>query len=166
MDETTTTPGPFELEKRIGTMDTGYRSRAVVTIEASWDGTRLSMTGTAERPRAADIDAGGQMQDDVAAMAPDELEIPEADRDALVFIWRLYHLNDLSAGCEHQRAAGWTYDEHPAEPCPVCDYKMGTAWLTAPVPADVLERLRSLMGPTAPGAYAEPDAKQAATVAD
>lgn len=57
--------------------------------------------------------------------------------------WR--HLNDMRAGCEHQRAMGWkSYDEHPSEPCPVCGYKYGTAWLVEPLPAEVYSFVESL----------------------
>jgi hypothetical protein len=63
----------------------------------------------------------------------------------LLDIWNRWHLNDMKSGCEHQRALGWTsYDEHPSEPCPVCGYKYGSAWLREEVPADVLEWLREL----------------------
>ena len=59
--------------------------------------------------------------------------------------WKLYHLNDLQAGCEHQRELGWnSYDEHPAEPCPVCGYKYGTAWLKVDVPENVIDFLFGL----------------------
>lgn len=64
-----------------------------------------------------------------------------------VEIWKEWHLNDLQAGCEHQRALGWDidgYDAHPSEPCPTCGYKYGTAWLTKKVPQKVLDFLNSL----------------------
>ena len=60
-------------------------------------------------------------------------------------IWKLYHLNDMQAGCVHQRALGWNnYDEHPSEPCPECGYKYGSAWLKMEVPKEALEFLASL----------------------
>jgi len=59
--------------------------------------------------------------------------------------WKLYHLNDLQAGCEHQRALGWdNYDEHPSEPCPTCGYKYGSAWNRLEVPQKALEQLIEL----------------------
>jgi hypothetical protein len=62
-------------------------------------------------------------------------------------LWHLWHLNDLRAGCAHQRDLGWEldgYDKHPSEPCPVCGYKYGTAWNTIEVPNSVIECLAGL----------------------
>jgi len=62
-------------------------------------------------------------------------------------IWHLWHLNDMRAGCVHQRALGWDkegYDLHPSEPCPTCGYKYGSAWLKEDVPEDVLAFLVNL----------------------
>ena len=62
-------------------------------------------------------------------------------------IWAKYHLNDMKAGCEHQRELGWEkdgYEKHPSEPCPVCGYRYGTAWKTIQVPPEVLSFLVSL----------------------
>lgn len=61
--------------------------------------------------------------------------------------WKLWHLNDLHAGCEHQRALGWEdegYDKHPSEACPTCGYKFGSAWNKVDVPVNVLNFLRGL----------------------
>lgn len=63
----------------------------------------------------------------------------------LLRLWDDYHLNDLQAGCEHQRALGWkSYDEHPSEPCPTCGYKYGSSWLTKEVPSKVIEVVRNM----------------------
>lgn len=41
---------------------------------------------------------------------------------------------------------GWVYPPlgHLTEPCPVCGYKYGSAWLTVELPTDVIEFLQSL----------------------
>ena len=58
---------------------------------------------------------------------------------ALKDLWNRWHLNEMQAGCEHQRALGWiSYEEHPSEPCPVCSYKFGSAWLFDALPDDFL----------------------------
>lgn len=83
----------------------------------------------------------------------------------LLDVWSQWHLNDMSPACEHQRALGWeselvdptkpkTQDNmkgwnhppagHLGEPCPVCGYKYGSAWLKRELPADVIEFLQSL----------------------
>lgn len=62
--------------------------------------------------------------------------------DQLMFIWKLYHLNYMKSGCEHQRMAGITYDDEPKHICPICGYKIGSAWKHMKVPDDVLEILK------------------------
>lgn len=62
-------------------------------------------------------------------------------------MWKRWHLNDMHAGCEHQRALGWEregYDAHPSEPCPTCGYKFGTAWLSESVPDAIIAALKAL----------------------
>jgi hypothetical protein len=54
-----------------------------------------------------------------------------------------------------QRSPTWNMltwvrrDEHPdgllSEPCPECGYRFGSAWLYEPIPADVLEFVRSII---------------------
>jgi hypothetical protein len=79
--------------------------------------------------------------------------------------WRIWHLNYMNPGCEHQVLwdtekelvmpdgrtvkAGWArFDEHEegllGKPCPVCGYKYGTEWKKREVPDHVLEWLRDL----------------------
>jgi len=63
----------------------------------------------------------------------------------LLDVWAKWHLNDMSAGCEHQQALGWdSYSAHPSEPCPTCGYNYGTAWHRTTVPAEVVEFLVKL----------------------
>jgi hypothetical protein len=61
-------------------------------------------------------------------------------------VWRDWHLNDMRAGCEHQRASGW--DKKPnasiGKPCPVCGYEYGSSWLSVDVPDEVLDFLANL----------------------
>lgn len=62
-------------------------------------------------------------------------------------LWEAYHLNDMQAGCEHQKALGWDkdgYSKHPAEACPTCGYKYGTAWLKIEVPQNDIDWLFQL----------------------
>jgi hypothetical protein len=141
----------------IGTIDTGRATRAVVTIHVEWtppgeerlgqvrpEGS-LSITADAKRPRASDIDEGGQMQNTLRTTEIEYAPSWSAEKLAtLLDVWDTYHLNDMQAGCEHQRELGWTYDEHPAEACPECGYRMGTEWKTMPVPNDVIQYLFSL----------------------
>lgn len=135
----------------------------------------LSMVGNIWNPRHTDAFSSGQNLEEIATYFPHDKRVLR-----LVEIWRVWHLNDMKAGCEHQRAEGWdnrpidpskptnTYgkhfegqkqdswnllgwirpDEHPdgllGKPCPVCDYKYGTAWLTEPLPLEVVVELNGL----------------------
>jgi hypothetical protein len=133
---------PFERNVRVGLLDTGYKSKAVVTVRIKWDGTRLSLVGDIKRPGASDIDGGGQIHDHLAEIEDIDLSIPAADRDRLKIEWQRWHLNDMRAGCTHQRDARWNMDQL-SQPCPVCGYRFGSAWLTEPVPEEIVEWLRT-----------------------
>ncbi len=50
-----------------------------------------------------------------------------------------WHLNDMHAECEHQRARGETWKTHPSAKCPDCGYKLGHAWLFVELPAHIVE---------------------------
>lgn len=58
--------------------------------------------------------------------------------------WHEWHLNDMHAECEHQQAMGWKYETHPMFACPVCGYKLGSAWTKREVPAWVIQFLEYL----------------------
>lgn len=68
----------------------------------------------------------------------------------LLDIWHRWHLNDMRAGCEHQRAMGWKCNDHhdkktfKGEACPVCGYSIGSSWLTEELPPEVVEFLINL----------------------
>lgn len=64
--------------------------------------------------------------------------------DKLIAIWERWHLNDLQAGCAHQRKLGWNAKDHLNQPCPACGYRYGNAWLFEPVPDSVIEWLFAL----------------------
>jgi hypothetical protein len=94
-----------------------------------------------------DIVAGGPMLDELNKWFGKSKEFAQIYR-----LWKLYNLNDMHAGCEHQRELGWeksdninAYDAHPSTPCPVCGYKFGTAWLYAPIPEEDLALIRELL---------------------
>lgn len=136
---------------RPGTVPTGRR-RSSVFAKIDYDGERLSIVGVVGPTAKGNSHGGaGQIVDEL-----DRLNSPESTarnyapgwngRKVHEFakVWRDWHLNDMRAGCEHQRAMGWTYDEHPSEPCPVCGYKFGTQWLKEDVPDSVIAFLKSL----------------------
>lgn len=59
-------------------------------------------------------------------------------------IWKRWHLNDMKAACEHQEIMGITYHKNPKHVCPVCGYKIGSAWKRRNVPQAVIEFLVAL----------------------
>jgi hypothetical protein len=71
-----------------------------------------------------------------------------------VDVWKHWHLNDMRAGCEHQRDTGIaniSFKNHPdglngliGKPCPVCGYEYGSKWLHEDVPQDILYFLNAL----------------------
>lgn len=63
--------------------------------------------------------------------------------DDFVAIWKKWHLNDMQAGCEHQRIFDWGNDK-VKKPCPICGYKYGTAWLKEDLPDWVVSYLEAL----------------------
>jgi hypothetical protein len=68
-----------------------------------WDGKRLSITGV-EGPKANGHAWGSCGQ--VTMNSADHVQrIPEYDQ--LAEVWERWHLNDMNAACEHQRAEGW-----------------------------------------------------------
>ena len=52
--------------------------------------------------------------------------------------WKLYHLNDLQAGCVHQRSA------NNKKYCKICKYEYGSAWKSLIIPDKVIEFLSLL----------------------
>jgi len=103
------------------------------------DSGRLSIAGVHGPKRNGDAyGSWGQIQDTL--LDPTLIPGPgwNADRIKRLFdIWQRWHLNDMRAECEHQRALGWTFDAHPSEHCPVCGYKCGSKWLREELPWDI-----------------------------
>jgi len=115
-------------------------------------------------------ESSGQYIDNIAELVDGALDSPLylEIRD----LWEKYHLNDLNAGCEHQRknwdenkeiilphsyrknetekkTARWVYPkDHPdgllTKPCEICGYRYGTDWVYAPIPKADLDRILAL----------------------
>lgn len=133
---------------RLGTTLAGKR-RVSVYCEITYKDRNLAISGV-EGPYPSGNCAGGTGQIDMH-MDDEYIEglnlapgwtIGKVER--FVAVWREWHLNDLQAACEHQRALGWKWTTHPMAICPVCGYELGSAWLRKDVPKDVLDWLRGL----------------------
>jgi hypothetical protein len=144
----TTTATVINKTVRLGTRPTYNGRRMNVFCKIGFDGQRLSISGVEGPTRNGNcIGACGQI-DMHLGQGEDITPAPGWTAEtiaAFLQAWNRWHLNDMRAGCEHQRALGWTkYEDHPSEPCPTCGYKYGSRWLTEEVPADVLAFLSSL----------------------
>ena len=74
----------------------------------------------------------------------------------LATLWNRWHLNTMRAACAHMPAADLVREDNgyggtristsdPRNTCAESGYRYGHAWLTEPVPADVVARLEELM---------------------
>lgn len=77
--------------------------------EKEGKGPVLSMVGNVWLPSRRDVESCGQnyghLKADIATRV-----IPRAQLDRMLAVWERWHLNDMRAGCEHQRAA-WDVSE-------------------------------------------------------
>lgn len=87
-----------------------------VFVKIEWDGKRLSLSGVIGPKSNGDTTGScGQIADEFRYSLTSES--PGWDQEMvqkLVDLWGRWHLNDLKAGCEHQRAEGW--DRRPIDP--------------------------------------------------
>lgn len=59
-------------------------------------------------------------------------------------LWNDWHLNDMSAGCVHQREAGWG-PELCGDACATCGYEWGSAWLLRRLPVEIERKAEFLI---------------------
>ena len=131
---------------RIGTIDREGLFVEVTLKDAYGDSPALSIMGWTQLRRNTDWSSGGQIVSTLLDPAVKPYgDWTKADIHKLAFVWRLYHLNTMQAACEHQREDGWQYSTHTGKSCPFCGYQIGSAWLSKPIPADVLEYVRGLL---------------------
>lgn len=138
---TDTTFTSFKRNFLLGSTATG---RVWVTVEFDVNG-RLSFTGEIGPRRDGNCSGNaGQIVTDLTEIGRFADGWDAAHVYRLVEVWREWHLNDVRAECEHQRKLGWTWTTHPADQCPECGYRLGSAWLRVEVPEDVLEWVKGL----------------------
>lgn len=136
----------FRKTVRLGTAKT-YGGRTYSTYaRIEFTEGKLSICGV-EGPLPSGNCLGGCGQIDMHLKAEDLNPAPGWTRNKIrdfLNVWNLWHLNDMKAECEHQRARGETWKTHPEAICPDCGYKLGSAWLREEVPADVVDFLLKL----------------------
>lgn len=117
-----------------------------VFCRIKWQNGKLSISGVIGPKKNGDATgSAGQIDmdltpDDFTSFAP---TFDAGEVEQFLAIWKQYHLNDMQAGCEHQREAGWTHRD-VGHACPVCGYRYGSAWLHKDIPEHVQEYLYNL----------------------
>lgn len=126
---------------RIGMIEIGMRS-ASIYISAKYEKERFSMSGVIGPLKSGNALGGcGQIDMEFAhrnekdndkryneLIEPKDINFaPQWNAEMwldVLDVWKEWHLNDMQAGCEHQRGLGWTYKDHhdkktfKGEPCP------------------------------------------------
>ncbi len=92
---------PFKRLLNPGSGDCGQ-----VFVRIDWDGERLSLVGVEGPKQNGDARGSSGQCVDFDASTPNPPWTPERI-ERLRELWEQWHLNDMRAGCEHQRAAGW-----------------------------------------------------------
>jgi hypothetical protein len=132
---------------KLGKKETSGGRAYSIYCEIRFDGKRLSISGV-EGPLKSGNCLGGcgqidmHLKDEVENIKPAKgWNWPKLRR--FFNIWENWHLNDMQAGCTHQRALNWGNDKI-SKPCPECGYKYGSKWLFEPVPKDVIDFLEAV----------------------
>jgi len=98
----------------------------------------LTIVGAVWNSTHTEIISGGQNDGEILSYF-----LKSAKVQRIVEVWNRWHLNNMHAECEHQRALGWTWLTHPSEPCPECGYRLGSTWLREDLPAEIIAEVRS-----------------------
>ena len=167
-----------------GKIDYNGSGRKNCRVTIDWElketekGATFSAIGNVWNPRETHCYSCGQNLDTIAIYFGGNKKVQR-----IVEIWQRWHMNDMKAGCTHQRAERWderpidptkptnayislTRDgesrpyysgwnmlawakrsEHPqgllGEPCEVCGYRYGTAWLHDEIPAEIIAEIKN-----------------------
>lgn len=96
----------------------------------------------------------GQIREALNDISKPARRFPRAKIDRIEELWADYHLNAMQSACAHQKNsdgyAAWIANtgRMDLDTVPACDtcggYRFGSAWLHKPVPAKIVDELRSL----------------------
>lgn len=95
---------------------------------------KLSITGEIRTPNNRGIICLGQCYDTMLEIYPNDERLQK-----IVAIWKRWHLNDLKAGCIHQKHGDYSNPEISGQVCPETGYKYGTSYLLEELPEDVIQ---------------------------
>jgi hypothetical protein len=160
-----------------------HRATIEITLQKKSKGLVLSICGNVWNHIHTDLIQCGQIQDTFKEALNHYEMLSAGDHPTftklfvnykklrqLLTIWDKWNLNDLNAGCIHQRIAKWdevklddtkpltqdnmatwtTPDKNPkgllTVPCTICGYKYGTAWLLEELPQDIIQFVKEFAG--------------------
>lgn len=140
----------------------GYKNSLYTTLEIELtekeEGLVLSICGNIWNQKRTDCIQCGQIEVTLRKIHTSKLilfngNISEENFLKLLDIWDRWHLNDLNAGCIHQRDLLKKIINHDYEylitlpefnQCSKCGYKYGSAWLFEKLPKDIIQFIKSL----------------------
>jgi hypothetical protein len=100
--------GTFAESRKIGRYHSPLHVTVEIEIEKHDSKERLSICGETYYRDARDCESGGQILDEVRRLlqesGDERLNKPREQIERLLLVWERWHLNDMRAGCEHQRA--------------------------------------------------------------
>ena len=139
---------PTTIDKiiRIGSYKNNhYKNKLPIFCRIKYKDRRLSITGVVAPVRSGNCKGScGQIDGEIIENL-DKLTFADGWDKAKAFqfveYWKEWHLNDMQAGCKHQRAEK---DETIGKSCSVCSYKYGSKWFHKEIPTKVLKWLESL----------------------
>jgi hypothetical protein len=152
----------------------GRTEEGNIFIRIEYKDKKLSISGVVGPRSNGDCSGScGQIQDELVMIKEIDSEWDQIDINKLYDVWERWHLNDMNAGCKHQKEwvnerinpkdlpnshvnrdqrgilSIWvTPEEHKdgllTKKCPECGYGYGTNWLFEEVPNDVIDFLDRL----------------------
>lgn len=120
----------MDMNKRFNKRFTSPGGAARFVLETDGDFHGLDVVSESDG-QVLNCTSWGQIREELARFFPE------------VVPYFQYHLNDMNAGCKHQRALGWGNDQIGI-PCPECGYKYGAKWLYEPLPPEVIAWVEGL----------------------
>jgi hypothetical protein len=123
---------------------TNFRTTA---HEPAGEYTELSIMGMTVDFRGRQVSSAGQINMHVSKVNPEKFSYwTRSDIRSLFNIWRWWHLNGMTPGCDHMELpADTSYDARKHIVCPETGYRYGSAWLVRELPADVIAEVERLM---------------------
>lgn len=121
------------------------RKNCMVDVEVSLKDTDKGKVFTASgdiwNPKHTDIYTGGQILDEIGKFFPLNKQLRR-----IITIWKKYHLNNMHAGCEHQRDyEKEPYGKHAKEVCHICNYEYGSGWQFESIPEETIAEIEELL---------------------